>query len=101
VIGAYDAASGTVLAISFMMSGVPTTIGGSEARVRLVPSAGHGFREGGELHSLSTKFVDLSHDLVDRSLAAIENGTQLDRCRFDSSHRILLVRRVKPARCSE
>jgi len=38
----------------------------------------HGLRERGELHPLLAKLVDLPRDLFDRSLAAIEDGTQLD-----------------------
>jgi len=37
-----------------------------------------GLRERGELHPLLAKLVDLPRDLFDRSLAAIEDGTQLD-----------------------
>jgi hypothetical protein len=52
-------------------------VGGLDEReVRIVRH--HGFRERGELHTLLPQFVDLSHDLVDRSLAAVEDGTQLD-----------------------
>ena len=49
-----------------------------------------GFRERGELHALLPKFVDLLHDFVDRALAAIEDGTQLDRRGFHSSHGMLI-----------
>ena len=65
-------------------------VGGlDERKVRVVRH--HGFRERGELHALLPEFVDLSHDLVDRSLAAIENGTQLDRRGFHGSHRVVLA----------
>ena len=47
----------------------------------------------GELHPLLAKLVDLPHDLFDRSLAAVQDGTQLDRGSFDDSHCNLLERR--------
>jgi hypothetical protein len=49
-----------------------------ERKVRVLGH--HGFWKRGKLHSLLPEFLDLAHDLVDRSLAAIEDGTQLD-CR--------------------
>ena len=45
----------------------------------------------GELHGPLAKFTDLSHDLVDGSLAAIEDRAQLHRGRFHNSHRNLLI----------
>ena len=64
-------------------------VGGlDERKVRVVRH--HGLRERGELHPLLAKLVDLPHDLFDRSLAAIEDGTQLDRGGFNDSHCNLL-----------
>jgi len=51
----------------------------------------HGLWERGELHVLLAQLVDPPHNLLDRSLAAIEDRTQLDRGGFDDSHRNLLV----------
>jgi len=69
-----------------MLPSADHLVGGlDERQIRVVRH--HGLREGGELHALSTKVVDLSHDLGDRSLAAIQDGTQLDCGRPDRSHR--------------
>src|SRR5258707_1205737 len=51
----------------------------------------HRLREGRELHPLLAKLVDLAHDLVDGSLAAIEHGTQLDRGSLHNFHGHLLI----------
>jgi hypothetical protein len=62
-------------------------------RTRRQDTVSHdGLRECGELHSLLAKRVDLPHDLFDRSLAAIEDRTQLDRGGFNGSLCNLLCR---------
>ena len=50
----------------------------------------HGLRERRKLHALLAKLVDPSHDLFYGALAAIEDGTQLDRGGFNDFHRNLL-----------
>jgi hypothetical protein len=66
-------------------------VGGLEKRkVRVVGH--HGLREGRELHALLAKLVDLAHDLVDGSLAAIEDRTQLHRGGFTTLMPDLLFR---------
>jgi hypothetical protein len=50
----------------------------------------HRLVEHHELYPLLPKFMDLPQDLVNRSLAAIEDGTPLDCGSFDESHWHLL-----------
>ena len=80
--------------LEVLTSGNDLVGGLDERKVRVVRH--HGFRERRELHALVPKFVNLFHDLVDRSLAAIEDGTQLDRRGFHNSHGISLDRRSQP-----
>jgi hypothetical protein len=74
--------------LEVLTSGNDLVGGLDERKVRVVRH--HGLRERGELHPLSAKLVDLPHDLIDRSLAAIQDGTQLDPRGFNDSHGSLL-----------
>src|SRR4029453_9377084 len=48
------------------------------------------FRERCELHTFLPQFVNRAHDLVDRALAAVEDGTQLHRGGFHGLHGLTL-----------
>jgi hypothetical protein len=70
-------------------------VGGLDEReVRVVRH--DSLRKRGELHPLLAKLVDLPHDLFDRSLAVIEDRTQLDPGGFDNPHYNLLVSLESP-----
>ena len=54
----------------------------NDRKVRIVRH--HGLRERGELYPLLAKLMNLPHDLFNRSLAAIEDGTQLNCAGFNN-----------------